>query len=257
MRNLLLLLFLSFHIAVYGKAVDSVLHRMNFQGNLAYFTPTGQFSAKYSNNYFLGQSKSGVGMNLTVLARVYKNLHVGVYLQVENFWLDRGRISDQLRQHFEEPGYYVSATVPTQSMTITTGGVEFSYKFRNPFGEIEPYLTIGIGGIAPGYTGAIIHRKKMNDNYSVDINIDVTPNSTFFYPGIGARFNKKIYKPFYFTCGLQYNYGITGYRLDYLTTDYLNTSSISSANYNQTVSSLQIQAGIQIRVGKAKRFRHK
>ncbi len=261
MKLLLILLCLCSNISMHGKVRDSVLHRINFQVHTGAFLPTGQFSTKYSDSYFLGQAKAGVNFNPSVIARVHKNFHAGIYVNISNFTLNEHKVAEQLRQHFMETEYYTTVNVATGNRSMTSGGFECTYKFRFSFCDIEPYIDLGIAGLNGSgdywYSPASVYKKKKNDNYYEDIRISLNRSSLFFYPAIGIRIDKKIHKIFYLTLGLQYNYGETGYNLIYDKTNFFGNTSSTSVRYNLHISALQIQSGIQLRVFKARRFRHK
>ncbi|MCD6011964.1 MAG: hypothetical protein K0Q79_1826 [Flavipsychrobacter sp.] len=256
MRLLLLLLCLSASLSIHGKGTDSILHRINFQLHPAVFIPTGQFSNIHSNGYLLGQSKAGFAIVPSIIARVHKNFHAGLYIGFANFQLNPEKSYRLLKKQFDEPGYYTTAIIKESDAGLGTEGLEFTYKFKTELGEIEPYLQIGAGHIIGGKSFATIHRKKANDNYYEDIDMSILPSS-LFYPGIGLRINRKMHKIFYLTFSIQYNSGSTTYDVEHTKTDISGNISKTVLSYNQRVSALQIQSGIQLRVFKARRFRHK
>lgn len=241
-----------------GAKTDSILHRINFQANVSYILPTGPFSARSGGSFFLGQAKSGVGFNPTVLVRVHKYFHTGLYLNVSNLWLDHERVGTQFVNHLKTPEYYTSSSVPEWPVSIAALGNEYSYKFRTRLCEIEPYIDIGVAWISSSsYSTPKVHRKKKNDNYFDDTYINSNISGMFVYPGIGVRINKKIHKIFYLNFALQYNHGEKPYSLNYQKEDFLGNKMTITENYRQQISVLQTQLGFQLRVFKAKQFRHK
>ena len=255
-KPLLLLLFISYIKA--GAKTDSILHRIIFQANVSYVVPTGPFSARSGGSFFLGQAKSGVGFNPTILVRVHKNFYTGLYLNFSNIWLDRDHVGTQFVNHLKTPEYYTSSTIPEWQVNIAAFGNEYSYKFRNRMCEIEPYINIGVAWISNNnYSRVSVHRKKKNDNYFDDTYINPNTSGMFAYPGIGLRINKNIHKIFYLNFALQYNHGEKPYSLTYSKEDFLGNKLTFTETYRQQISVLQVQLGFQLRVFKAKQFRHK
>ena len=86
----------------------------------------------------------------------------------------------------------------------------------------------------------------MNDNFSEDIWVGAKAKNDFFYPAAGVRASRMIVKHICLTLGVQYNYGIMQYDVNYRKTDYLKNVSNSGQSFSQTVSALTINGGFQM-----------
>lgn len=223
----------------------------------SYNIPMGQFAAGHNNNFFTGLCTPVSGVQFYAGLILPSHFSFGIHFSETGYAADRERFAGQVRNKYSAAGYFTTININNTSYGIGTICAEGSYIFDLKFAEIEPYLLLGVGfdnteSYMPFYS---VHQKKQGDNYAADIETTID-RKDIFLPGIGFHASKKIWKIIYGNIGAQYSYGMSGYRLNEVTTDYLGNKSYARQYYTQPISVLQITAGLELRFRVIRHFKH-
>ncbi len=233
-------------LAARTDSVDKKKWRTEVGG--AYGMPLGSFSYRTNDRFLMSQCGPAAGYDLYLLGyTTAQRFTVSLYLSGIPYNINKDKINTQLRERYDNPEYYTSIVIDKNHLEIWPMGIQCSYIFAVTAIEIEPYLQLGYcfgGGSATDIFS--VTRKKKGENYSEDITA-IIKSKTFFYPGIGLKFNKKVWKGLYASMGVRYNKGTMNYTFAEEVKDYLETKTERSSVFTQPVSAVQIHGGIQYR----------
>lgn len=136
------------------------------------------------------------------------------------------------------------------TLSIANLALEISSRFDISSLEVEPYIRPGMG-IAQNMSRIYVQRKMKNSNYEETYNVTSEKRPPFLYLAAGTHVNYPVFGWLYAVVSAGYSYGKFDIGIQEVKTDFLGKKAISEYQISQEVSAIQLEAGVQIRIGKS------
>lgn len=240
-----LLFFLLFSVTIAHAQYDKrlrITHQFNTDIILSDLAKSkGRFTE-------IGPVGTGFGGGGGIGLPLYKNLIFTFSFHYEDYRVDTARIISIYKDKYKDDNFYTEV-YGRPRFAIGMPSFGFSYRIVLKSFELEPYFRASIG-FPQAYSNIDIKRKMKNDHYYENYKITAR-NDGFFFPNIGAHFNMPIFKWCYGVISAGYGWGKFKMRMTERKTDFWGSEQETNYNtINYNYSAVQLQAGIQVRMGK-------